>query len=345
MIMYPLIDIKLDGILANLEELKNECEKNGISFALVTKMLVGYRPLVDYIVKHGKVDIISDSRIKNLHIYSEIDAQKWLIRSPMLSEVDDVIRYCDASINSELEVIKALNMEAINQNKIHKVILMAELGDLRDGCYFDELSLIIAECKNMTNIEIYGICANLSCVNDTFPDESNMAEFVEIVEKLEKEHSIEFEIVSAGASSCIPMLYNKKLPDKINNLRMGEGVYLGNVPVINEPYKNAHTDNFILKAEIIELKRKPSIPCVKPDETENLTKRAIVALGKQDIYLPGLYCIDENCKVVGGSSDHVIIDVTDSQNEYKLGDIIEFKANYACLLNAMNSKAISKRII
>lgn len=343
--MYPLIDIKLDGILSNLSELKSECDKRNISFCLVTKMLVGYRPLVDYIVKHAKVDIISDSRIKNLHVYSEIDAEKWLIRSPMLSEIADVIRYSDASINSELEVIRALNIEAINQNKIHKVILMTELGDLRDGCYIDELADIISECETMDNIEVYGICANLSCVNDTFPDEQNMAEFIDTVNKLEKHFNFKFKIVSAGASSCIPMLYENKLPPQVNNLRIGEGVYLGNVPVINKPYPNAQTDNFILKAQIIELKQKPSVPGVKPDETSLKMSRAIVALGKQEIYLPGLFCIDEKCTVVGGSSDHIIVDVTSSNKNYSVGDVIEFKMNYACLLNAMNSKSVSKRII
>lgn len=343
--MYPLIDIKLDGILSNLEELKNECSKNGISFSLVTKMLVGYKPLVDYIVKHGQIGIICDSRIKNLHVYAEVEAEKWLIRSPMLSEIPDVVRYSDASINSELEVIRALNIEAINQSKIHKVILMAELGDLRDGCYIDELADIISECETMTNIEVYGIAANLSCVNDTFPDEKNMREFIDIVTKLERHFKTKFKIVSAGASSCIPMLYEGTLPKEVNNLRMGEGVYLGNVPVINKPFENAVTDNFILKAQIIELKKKPSVPGVKPDETSLISKRALVALGKQDVYLPGLSCIDSKCSVIGGSSDHVIVDVTNSDKEFSVGDTIDFMMNYTCLLNAMNSKYVSKRII
>ncbi|MBQ7580362.1 MAG: alanine racemase [Clostridia bacterium] len=343
--MYPLIDIKLDGIISNLEELKNECSKQNISFSLVTKMLVGYKPLVDYIVKHADIGIICDSRIKNLHVYSDVEAEKWLIRSPMISEVADVVRYSDASINSELSVIRALNMEAINQNKKHRIILMAELGDLRDGCYIDELADIISECETMTNVEVYGICANLSCVNDTFPDEDNMNEFIDIVTKLEKHFKMKFKIVSAGASSCIPMLYSGKLPEGVNNLRMGEGVYLGNVPVINEPFNNAVTDNFVLKAEIIELKKKPSVPGVKPDETSLKTNRALVALGKQDIFLPGLKCIDKKCTVIGGSSDHVIVDVTDSDREYAVGDTIDFLMNYTCLLNAMNSKYVSKRII
>ncbi|MBQ6624769.1 MAG: alanine racemase [Clostridia bacterium] len=341
--MYPCIDIKLDGILHNISLLKNKCKENNIDFCLVTKMLVGYKKLVEYIIDNADIRIICDSRIKNFSAFSEIDVEKWLIRSPMISEVEDVIRYSDVSFNTELDVIEKLNVEAKKQNKIHRIILVYESGDLRDGCYINELSDIISECLMMENIQIYGIATNLSCVNDTLPDKDNMADFDDTIKKLENHFNRKFKVVSGGASSSIPMLYKNELPESINNLRMGEAVYLGNIPVIDEPFENAKTDNFILKAEIIELKSKPSVPGVKLEETSLIRKRAIVALGKQDVYLPGLKCVDESCTVVGGSSDHIVVDVSDSETQYKVGDIIEFNMSYNCVLNAMNSKFVFKK--
>ena len=170
-----------------------------------------------------------------------------------------------------------------------------------------------------------------------------MADFDDTIKKLENHFNRKFKVVSGGASSSIPMLYKNELPESINNLRMGEAVYLGNIPVIDEPFENAKTDNFILKAEIIELKSKPSVPGVKLEETSLIRKRAIVALGKQDVYLPGLKCVDESCTVVGGSSDHIVVDVSDSETQYKVGDIIEFNMSYNCVLNAMNSKFVFKK--
>ena len=56
-----------------------------------------------------------------------------LIRIPMISEAEDVVRYTDISLNSEIKVAKALSKEAIKMGKIHEIILMVDVGDLREG--------------------------------------------------------------------------------------------------------------------------------------------------------------------------------------------------------------------
>ncbi len=343
--MYPCIEIKPDGILHNLKILKNKCAENGMSLSVVTKMLVGYEPLVRFLVEEGEITAICDSRVENFMEFVDIRAEKWLIRSPMLSQVRDVVRFTDVSLNSEIEVIRALNEEARKQSKRHKVILMYECGDLRDGCYTDELKEIAGEVLGMTNIELYGVGTNLSCVNEVLPSKKNMHLFESAVNTVESEYDIKLPIVSGGASSSLKMLFDGKLPCVINNMRMGESVFLGNIPVFDVPFDGAREDNFILKAEIIELKEKPGIPEMLPQDCKKLMKRAIVAVGKQDIYLPGLICADSRMKIVGGSSDHVVLDVSDCGNDYKVGSIVDFKMTYNCLLNAMTSKYVEKSII
>lgn len=343
--MYPCIEIKPDGILHNIKTLKSLCANNGISLSVVTKMLVGYEPLVRFLVEEGGITAICDSRVENFMEFVDIKAEKWLIRSPMLSQISDVVRFTDVSLNSELGVIRALNDEAQKQNKRHKVILMYECGDLREGCYTDELKAIVKECLGMKNIEVYGIGTNLSCLNEVLPSEKNMALFENAVNSVQDEFGIKFPVISGGASSSLKLLTDGKLPKVINNMRMGEAVFLGNIPVLDIPYSGAKEDNFILKAEIIELKEKPSVPETLPQDCTKLTKRAIVAVGKQDIYLPGLVCADKRIKIVGGSSDHVVLDVSDCADDYKVGSIIDFRMNYNCLLNAMTSKYVEKIII
>ena len=122
--MFPCIEIRPDGILHNLKIMKQRCSENGMSLSVVTKMLVGYEPLVRYLVEEGKIKAICDSRVENFMEFVDIKAEKWLIRSPMLSQVSDVVKFTDVSLNSELDVLRALNDEAKNQNKRHKVILM-----------------------------------------------------------------------------------------------------------------------------------------------------------------------------------------------------------------------------
>lgn len=353
--MYPKIEIKLENIVDNVKKIKKLCDDRGIILSVVTKVLVDNKEIVEEIVKNG-VTHICDSRINNLKSYSDIDVEKWLIRIPMLSEIEDVVRYADASLNSEIEVIRRIQEESKKQGKIHKIILMYELGDLREGCFKEELKNIIEEVITFDNIEIYGIGVNLSCYGEVVPTDENMKEFVNVVTEIETQFNIKFKIISGGNSSSYNMLRDGKLPKKINNLRLGESVFLGNVPCFEEPIIELNRDNFILKAEIIELKQKPSIPWGKTAKTNSfgeevtfidrgIRKRAIVALGKQDIRIDGIFPIDDAIIILDGSSDHLILDVSDCSKDYIVGDIIEFKMNYAGLLTGFNSKYIKREII
>ena len=340
--MFPSIEIHLDGILRNLNILKNACESRGISLSLVTKVLGGNQQLVSDLIQKGNLSSICDSRIQNLRAFQHIPVEKWLIRSPMLSEIPDVITYADVSLNSELSVLQALNREALRQGKVHKIVLMYECGDLREGCYAEELQELIAQCHTMPGLEVYGIGTNLSCLNEVLPSRENMAEFNAVVSQLESHFQRTFPVISGGASSSIPLLLSDGLNGRINHLRMGEAVFLGNIPVYDQPFEGAEEGNFILNAEVIELKKKPAYPGAPADKLMN---RAIVSLGKQDIYLPGLSCADSRISIIGGSSDHIILDVTACNDEYAVGSTVSFKMNYNCLLNAMTSSYIEKVIV
>ena len=352
--MYPKVEINLNGIIENAKAMKEICKKNGKNYCLITKVVADNIQIVKALVDSG-IDCIGESRIQNLISYKDIKVEKWLIRIPMLCEIEEVIKYSDVSLNSELEVIKALNEEAKKQNKIHKIILMYELGDLREGCSKEELETIIKEILKLSNIKIYGLGANLSCYGATIPTIENMNELVSVAEELEEKFNIKFELISGGNSSSYKMLVNGELPERVNNLRLGESIFLGNIPCFEEPILEFRRDNFILKTQIIELKEKPSIPRGKhyvdsfgkiPTFVDKgIRKRAIIGLGKQDANLGGLIPQDTEIVKLGGSSDHIILDVTDSKRQYKVGDEIAFKLNYSGVLNLMTSEYVERKIV
>lgn len=352
--MYPKVEIKLNNIIENAKKVKELCNKNNISLSVVTKVLSDNKEIVKAIVDSG-IDKICEARVQNLISYKDLNVEKWLIRIPMECEIHDVVKYADASLNSELDTIVKLNQEAQKQNKVHKIILMYELGDLREGCSKQELEDLLEQALKLNNIEVYGIGVNLSCYGGILPSEKNMKELEDLVIDLEHKFKIKFKVVSGGNSTSYKMLQNGAIPKTINNLRLGESVLFGNIPCYEETIPDLHQDNFILKTQIVELKEKPSIPWgerldfnstgeVVTFNDRGIRKRAIVAIGKQDVKTENIKPVDERIIVLHASSDHLILDVENCENEYKVGSVIEFKLDYSGVLSLMTSKYVIKEI-
>ncbi len=351
--MYPKLEINLNGIIHNALKMQKICSDNGVRLSVVTKCLVSDKKVVQALSDNG-IESICESRIENFIDYKDIPVEKWLIREPMLCETENVVKYSDVSLNSEKATLIELNKEAEKQNKIHKVILMYELGDLREGADQDELEKLVALCLELKSLSLYGIGVNLSCYGSIMPDENNMQELSSVAKSIEEKFGIELPVVSGGNSTSFEMLKAGLLPDNITSLRMGEAVFLGNVPCIEKPIEGFFRDNFVLKAQIVELKKKPSVPrgtvglsnsfgeAPIDFEDKGIRKRAIIALGKQDINVNGLVPVDKDIKILDGSSDYVILDLTDSKKNYSVGDELVFNVNYSVLLGAMSSRYIHK---
>jgi len=64
-----------------------------------------------------------------------IDSSYMLLRLPALSGVDEVVESVDVSLNSELTVLAALSRAAVSRGRVHDVMLMVDLGDLREGIW------------------------------------------------------------------------------------------------------------------------------------------------------------------------------------------------------------------
>lgn len=352
--MYPNLLIDINKLKHNARSINDLLIKNNISSRfLVVKMLAGHKSIIKELSSTGFTHL-ADSRIKNLKAIKGINLPKVLLRIPAFSEIKDVVKYADISLNSEILSIIKLNNEAIKQNKVHNIILMFDLGDLREGIFFkDEYINIIEIIIKLAGIKLIGIGTNLTCYGGVIPTPDILNILVNIKKEIESKFKLNLEIISGGNSSTIPLLLNNKLPMQINNLRLGEVVVLARETSYGQIVTDLYDDVFTLQAEIIELKEKPSYPLgelgmdsfgeIPKIIDKGIMNRGILALGKQDIILDNLQPIDKNIKVIGGSSDHLICDF--SSTDYNLGDIINFKINYPGLLQLMTSKYVNKTII
>ncbi len=370
--MYPRLVIDIKKLEDNVKTLAEITKDDGnCSLMIVTKGLCADLEMVKMLAKRPEVDFVADSRIKNIKSYSKIvrDAGKKtvLIRIPMLSEVDEIVKHVDVCFNSEMETVRAIDKAAAKEGKVQDVLLMIDLGDLREGIFFeneDEILKDATEIKDMKNVNLYGIGVNLTCYGAIIPKHENLSKLVEIARKIENKTGLKLEMVSGGNSSSIYLIESdkmprigrmpkdEKMPEGINNLRLGEAFLLGNDTAYETEIPNTHHDAIKLQAQIVELKEKPSLPIgevgvdafgEKPYyEDKGIMKRAIIAVGKQDTDLGSMTPVDERIEIMGGSSDHIILDLTACNDDYKLGDIVEFTVGYGGMLKLVTSPYVDR---
>jgi len=349
----PRLDIYLDKIRNNSENIKALCSKHGIKVVGITKGCCAITEVGQAMIDGG-IDILGDSRIENLRELkkAELKVETMLIRIPMLSEVDRVLDWADISLNSEISVIKSLSQEALKRKIVHRIILMIDLGDLREGIMPDDVLQMVGEIRKLSGVKLVGTGANFCCVSGVMPTRENLTKLVKLTEGIEKKYHMNLEVVSGGSTSVLKLVEDELIPDKINQLRIGVGILLGQDDVRLRNIAGTYQDTFILTAEVIEVKEKPSLPRgeigrdafgeVPVFQDLGIRKRAILAIGKQDIHLNSLVPLEKEVKIVGASSDHLIIDITDFKEELKVGDEVKFRLNYPALLSATTSKYINK---
>ena len=350
----PYITIDIEKIVHNARTVSRLCRQNGIEVAGVTKVTCGMPQVASAMLRGGAASI-AESRIQNILRMKAngIHAEFMLLRSPPLSDVDTVVRSVDISLNSELSVILALADAAHKRGRVHDILLMVDLGDLREGIWPEDLMYVVQEVVKMRGVRIVGLGTNLSCYGGVVPSVDNMTHLVEYAKKIEDRFKQKLRYISGGNSSSLPLILEGKMPKEVNHLRIGEGILLGRETIHRRPLPDTHQDAFLLNAEIIELKKKPSVPIGETGEDAFGKKpvfedrgemyRAILNVGREDVAVDGIAPVDRRLRILGASSDHLLVDVTQAMDSIYIGENLAFSMNYGALLAAMTSEYVEKR--
>lgn len=350
---YPRVTVDLKKLRHNVDEILKRCRERGIEVAGVIKGCTGL-PECAQVFADGGCSFVASSRLEQIRDAKDFGVDKpfMLIRIPMLSEVAEAVELTDISLNSEIETLKALDGEAGRQGKTHQVILMIDLGDLREG-FWDKEELLAAALmveNDLDNLELAGVGTNLGCYGSINATAEKLDELIADAEMIEAKIGRELRYIAGGATTSIPRLLEGDMPERINLLRIGEGIILGKDlrDLWGYDMSFLYQDVFTLEAEIIELKDKPSHPVGEiifdafgfrqEYEDRGIRKRALLALGKVDYAFPDMiYPLDEGVEILGASSDHTIIDVEDARRVFKVGDTMKFNLCYATVVYATNS--------
>lgn len=338
-----------------LDKLFNEHQ---IEWGVVSKLFCGSETYLKEIIDLG-VQQICDSRITNLKTIKSLnpEIETVFIKPPAKRYIANVVKYADASFNSEFETIRMLSEEAGRQNKVHKVIIMIELGELREGVMRDEFVEFYEKVFRLPNIEIAGLGTNLSCMYGVLPSQDKLLQLCLYEQLIEAKFDKVIPYISGGTSVTVPMISKGLLPKGINHFRIGEALFLGTNAYNDENELNLHQDVFKVYAEIIELREKPSIPdgelglnmegeSVVFDDAEDNTSsiRAIIDVGLLDVDENHIKPTSEHLRIVGSSSDMMVVDLGENLEDYRVGSLIEFTSDYMGILRLMNCDYVGKRV-
>tara|TARA_R100001143_G_scaffold63587_1_gene72742 strand:- start:21841 stop:22914 length:1074 start_codon:yes stop_codon:yes gene_type:complete len=342
----------------NFEYLDKLFKEKGIKWGITTKLVCGNRSYLQEVINLG-IGEVHDSRISNLKVIKEMSPETVTvyIKPPPLNILPDIVKYADISLNTELSTMNALSEEAQKQGKLHKVIIMIEMGDLREGVMREDLIHFYEKVFRLPGIRVVGLGTNLNCLHGVMPDEDKLIQLVLYKQIIELRFKRDIPLVSGGTTVTIPLLLRNLLPHGVNHFRVGEALFFG---------KNLFTDGVIegmsdrvleFYTQIIELSEKPTVPTgelgtnpqgkksvIPDDDYGKRSYRAIVDIGVLDIQPDYLIPVDDHITITDASSDMLILDVGSNPDGLKVGDMIRFKLKYMGALGLMSSYYIEKKV-
>lgn len=347
---------KLHHNYAYLDALFRE---NGIEWAIVTKLLCGTEKYLKEVIGLG-IKEVCDSRISNLAKIKSIqpDIATVYIKPAAQEIIPELVKYADASFNTEYHTIKMISDEAVRQNKTHKVIIMIELGDLREGIMGDHLMDFYESIFQLPNIKVTGIGANLNCLYGVMPSTDKLIQLSLYKQLIETKFDQQIPWVTGGTSVVIPLLPKKQVPKGINHFRVGEALFFGLNLFTGETIPGMEADVLKLYAQIIEITKKPKLPIgeleknpsgeiyqVDEEDYGKTAYRAILDIGRLDVDEEFLIPEDDNITMTGASSDMLVIELGEHPKDYKVGDMIGFRLKYMGALSLLNSSYITKYLV
>jgi ornithine racemase len=353
------IELNRKKLNHNFRFLEKLFKKHKIEWGIVTKLLCGNKKFLREVLDLG-VKEVHDSRISNLIAIKTMapEVQTVYIKPPPKRSIPSLVKYADVSFNTSYSTIKAISNEAVKQNKKHKIIIMLEMGDLREGVMGDNLINFYSRVFELPNIEVIGIGANLNCLNGVMPTNDKLIQLSLYKQLIEAKFNKTIPWVTGGSSVTIPLLFKKLIPKGVNHFRIGETLFRGVDLFEDKLIDGMIPDVFKLHAEIIELYKKPILPSgeigtnvageapeFNEDDYGKFSYRAILDLGLLDIDLKHLMPDDEDLEFSGASSDMIVLDIHDNKAGYKVGDIVSFSLTYMGILAIMNSNYINKVVI
>lgn len=350
------IEVDTERIQRNTEAVARLCARQGIKVAGVTKACCGH-PEVAWAMLAGGATLLAESRLRNVWRLRQagLDAPVMMLRLPSPAQAADVVRLTQVSLNSQPETVRALSEAAEAQGVRHRVILMVETGDRREGVMPERALEVARAMASLPHIELTGLGCNVTCIGGVLPTRENTQVVVDLAEKVRHLLGIPLPTISAGNSASLALLLRGEMPRGATQLRVGGAILTGEVDSTGDwPDALPHQDAFVVVADVVEVETKPSAPegPVAPNAFGEVPtwpdrgprRRAIAALGRQDLQIECLVPHRPGVVILGASSDHLVLDVQEAEPPVRLGEELHFRPLYGAIATGMASRAATQEV-
>lgn len=362
------LEINIKKIADNINKLGLYLNENNITWSLITKVFSGERDFMKKILTDEiicNLHSIGDSRLSSLKVLKSINphVKTIYIKPPAILDADDVVEFADISLNTSFETIKALNNAAARKKKIHQVIIMIDMGELREGVLPENIVDFYEAVFTFNNIKIIGIGTNLGCLYGIEPTYDKLMQLSLYKQIIELKFNQKINLISGGSSITLPLIDQKMLPKEINHFRIGEAAFFGTSPLYQKQFLNLSTDTFKFFGNIIELKEKKSVPIgnmsgggigdvsiIEESDYSRVGLRAILDFGILDVNKDDISVNDKNMKFIGTTSDMTIYEIMNNfdakkETKFKIGNRVYFTPKYMAVARLLSSNFIEKEFI
>lgn len=357
--------IQTEKIKSNIKWLSEYFRQRNIHWSLITKVFSGDKTFLQQVLSDDVVDTLNsvgDSRLSSLRNLKSVKPgiRTIYIKPPAKAYVEEVIRYADISLNSSLSTLEALNEEAGRKGVVHRVILMVEMGELREGINPADVPAFCKQALRLSNIEVIGLGSNLGCMYGIEPTPDKLLDLATLRQAVSSLLGRGIPFLSGGTSITLPLLEKGDVPKEINHFRVGETAFFGTSPLNDQRFKQLSVDTFLFSANIIELEEKKIVPegvigqgsvgraaSFSNNNSTATAVKAILDFGLLDVAKEDLEPEDPGLRFVGMTSDMMVLDLGnnetgDGSTRYRIGDQVRFRPNYMAVARLLHSRFIDK---
>lgn len=103
---------------------------------------------------------------------------------------------------SDRTVLKALDREAALAGVVHRIIIMTDLGEGREGVAPQDLPDLAAFARGLINLKLVGIGTNFACLNKAWPSVAKLKALVGLYQKVDDGSMAYLSDPTAAACTC-----------------------------------------------------------------------------------------------------------------------------------------------